>query len=56
LDRSSLGREHDRTRKAQTAMQGLDVAAKSTSDDTLISKVRLWLLLFTPRPLASRKA
>jgi hypothetical protein len=29
-------------------MQGLDVAAKSTSDDTLISKVRLWLLLFTP--------
>jgi hypothetical protein len=29
-------------------MQGLDVAVKSTSDDTLISKVRLWLLLFTP--------
>jgi hypothetical protein len=29
-------------------MQGLDVAAKSTWVDTLISKMRLWLLLFTP--------
>jgi hypothetical protein len=40
-------------------MQGLDVAAKSTSVDSLISKVRLWLLLFTPfarRPALRREA
>jgi hypothetical protein len=36
------------TRRAQTVIQRLDVAAKSTSDGTLISKVRLWLLSFTP--------
>jgi hypothetical protein len=48
LGRSSLGHEHDRTRRAQTAIQRLDVVTKSTSDDTLISKVRLWLLWFTP--------
>jgi hypothetical protein len=41
------------TRRAQTVIQRLDVAAKSTSDGTLISKVRLAAVVHTLRQLAS---